>query len=151
MHQALLYKVASLYTATREDREDLIQEMVYQLWKSFPSFDARAQISTWMYRVALNVAIHALRQRQRRITALPLQHTFDKSDEPMDQQQEEQWQQLRTAMQHLSWLERGILMLHLERKSYSEIADIVGLSTSNIGTRLHRIRSKLRQRVNAKQ
>lgn len=145
--QGVLYKVASLYAPTREDREDLVQEMVYQLWKSFDSFEGRSQVSTWIYRVALNVAIHALRQRQRTIRAIPLLEKIELVDTSTASPDEERWQKLQAAMEQLSLLERGILMLHLERKSYQEIAEVVGLSVSNIGTRLNRIRAKLKKNV----
>jgi RNA polymerase sigma factor (sigma-70 family) len=75
-NKALIYKIASVYTNTVEDRNDLSQEIIYQLWKSFDSFAERSSLGTWLYRVAMNVAIYHLKKSKRRVSTIPLQEQF---------------------------------------------------------------------------
>ncbi|MEM6261762.1 MAG: RNA polymerase sigma factor [Bacteroidota bacterium] len=146
-HRAILFKVASLYTSDPSDREDLMQEMIYQLWKSYDSFQGKAQFSTWMYRVAMNTAIYHLKQERRKPKLLPFSHSqpepVQSSPNPMD----EQWLILQQHLQGLNLLEKSIVLLYLEQKSYKEIAEITGLSESNVGTRLSRIKQKIQSSI----
>ncbi|MEO0735038.1 MAG: RNA polymerase sigma factor [Bacteroidota bacterium] len=143
----ILYKVAALYTATPEDRDDLVQETIYQLWKSYGTFGGKAKASTWLYRVAMNVAIHQLKREKRRPATIPFGPGTAHPATPLDAGEDERWKLLRAHFGQLNLLEKGILFLHLEEKSYAEIAAIVGLTESNVGTRLSRIRQKLQRSV----
>lgn len=142
-----LYKIASVYTNRAEDRNDLVQEMTYQLWKSFDTFDQQSGLSTWMYRVAMNVAIYHLKAAKKRVPTVPIDEGLlnfrggDKSEE------EERWKLLKQSIDSLNLLEKGIVILYLEEKSYAEIAEIIGLTASNVGTRLSRIKEKLKQQI----
>lgn len=145
-HERLIYKVASFYTNDHHDREDLVQEIIYQLWRSFESYQNKASMSTWLYRVAMNVAIYHLKKSKKSIATVPLDaigldlvSDTDASDPRL--------QVLRQLVQQLNLLDRGIVMLYLENKNYAEIADIVGISESNVGTRLSRIKEKLRKKL----
>jgi RNA polymerase sigma-70 factor (ECF subfamily) len=149
-HQNLVYKIASLYTNSREDREDLRQEIFYQLWKSIDSFQHQSGITTWLYRVALNTAIRQLKISKRNIPVTPLQEEHDNADEPVDKTAEEQWQAIRKHINDLGLLDKGIVILYLENKSYEEIAAIIGISVTNVGTKLSRIKEKIRQQVSDK-
>ncbi|WP_047419825.1 RNA polymerase sigma factor [Cellulophaga sp. Hel_I_12] len=145
-HQGLVYKVARLYVDTPEDQSDLYQEIVYQLWKSISQFKGDAKISTWMYRVALNTAIAFLHQKKKR------QHTTSSFELPeiiddSSLEKEEQSKYLYKAIKQLSVVERGIVFLFLEGKSYREIATITGFSESNVGTRMLRIKKKLKELI----
>lgn len=144
-HKGLLYKVAGLYTDNRHDREDLYQEILYRLWKSFDTFEGRSSIGTWMYRVAMNTSIYFVKQQQRRpkITALPPETLAYEEDAAV----EERFALMHQHIGRLGLLDKGIVMLYFEGKSYEEIAAIVGISTSNVGTRLSRIRDKLKKQV----
>jgi RNA polymerase sigma factor (sigma-70 family) len=144
-HKGLLYKVAGLYTDNRHDREDLYQEILYRLWKSFDSFEGRSGIGTWMYRVAMNTAIHFLKQQKRRprVTGLPAENLACDDDASV----EERFAVMHQHIGRLGLLDKGIVMLYFEGKSYEEIATIMGLSPSNVGTRLSRIRDKLKKQV----
>ncbi|ANE52164.1 RNA polymerase sigma factor [Flavisolibacter tropicus] len=146
-NEGLIYKVASIYTNTIEDKNDLVQEIIYQLWRSFDTFDQMASISTWMYRVAMNVAIYHLKVAKRKVQTVPLDepllHLQDKNTDEL----EEKWQWLRAQLNKLNLLDKGIVMLYLEDKSYEEIAQIIGISTSNVGTRLSRIKEKLKNQA----
>ncbi|NER11285.1 RNA polymerase sigma-70 factor, ECF subfamily [Muriicola jejuensis] len=146
-NQGLIYKVAALYTEQKQDRNDLYQEIVFQLWKSFESFRAEAKISTWMYRIALNTAIGQLNKRKRRgrevgLEVLP-QLVADHSSEIL----EERVKLLHSEIQNLNILEKGIILLLLEGKKYEEIAEITGLSATNVGTRISRIKEKLKSKM----
>jgi len=143
-NEGLIYKVASIYTNTIEDKNDLVQEIIYQLWRSFDTFDQKASISTWMYRVAMNVAIYHLKIAKRKVQTVPLDGRLLHLQDKYSDELEEKWQWLRTQLNKLNLLDKGIVMLYLEDKSYEEIAQIIGISTSNVGTRLSRIKEKLK-------
>ena len=146
-HQRLLLKVCWTYTRNSHDRDDLLQEIVSRLWASFRGYDESRTFSTWMYRVALNVAIDFYRRRHRREGKSLI---IDDANEPrvaFDEDKQEQLQELRELMEQLSEGDRAILLLCLEGNSYREIAEIIGISESNVGTRLSRLKKSLRQSV----
>ena len=148
-HQRLLLKVCWAYTRTSHDRDDLFQEIAGRLWTAFGNYDRKRTFSTWMYRVALNVAIDFRRQRQRRPIVTPLpQDTFDPPS-LQDEPKQEQLQELHELLGGLNEADRAILLLCLEGNSYREIAEIIGISESNVGTRLNRLKKSLRQTVHS--
>jgi RNA polymerase sigma-70 factor (ECF subfamily) len=146
-HQGLLTKVASVYTNTIPDREDLFQEIVYQLWKCFDSFKGESKITTWMYRVGMNTAITHLKRSKRIATTSLVSEGVVLSANTDDPIYEERLALLHTYIQNLNQLEKGLMLLLLEGKSYSEIAEITGLSASNVGTRISRIKTKLKKNI----
>ena len=149
-YQKIIYKICRVYRDRREDQEDLFQEIVYQLWKSFETFNEKSKLSTWIYRVSLNVAIYQLKKSKKRVITVPIDESAFKyhADEEIDD--EEKWTFFRQQIERLNLLDKGIVMLYLEDKSYEEIAEIIGMSTSNVGTRLNRIKDKLKQQTNKK-
>ena len=146
-NEGLIYKITTLYTHTADDRDDLYQEIVYQLWKSFSSFKESSKISTWMYRVALNTAIFHLKKNKRKVATIPMDLEILKLAEVRDSVEDENIQQLYAHIQQLNLLEKGIVLLYLEGTNHEEIASIVGISTSNVGTKLSRIREKLKSQI----
>lgn len=145
-NEGAIYKIAAVYTNTTEDRNDLVQEIIYQLWRSFDSFNQQSALSTWIYRVALNVSITQLNKTKSRFTTVPVETAlFNLYDS--NSGEEERWLLLRQHIDLLNLFEKGIIILYLEDKSYEEISDIVGISVSNVGTRLSRIREKLKQQI----
>ncbi|WP_312235890.1 sigma-70 family RNA polymerase sigma factor [Stenotrophomonas sp.] len=147
-HRGIVLKIARGYCAHQEDRLDLIQDISVQAWDAFGSFDpARARFSTWLYRVALNVAISQLRRQQLRQRhhavldedALPL-------DDTAPAEQQHAVQQLEVAIRALPPLDRALMLLHLDDHDHRQIADILGISSANVSTRLHRLRQQLRAR-----
>ncbi|WP_324027369.1 sigma-70 family RNA polymerase sigma factor [Maribacter sp. BPC-D8] len=143
-HQALLYKVTSIYTDNKEDQEDLFQEIVYQLWKYFDSFRNDSKITTWMYRVAMNTAITFIKKKKKRPDSLPIADIFIKQSDTNNDAYEERLRLLYQHLKHLNTLEKGLIFLLLEGKSYKEIAQITGLNDSNVGTKISRIKKKLK-------
>ena len=147
-NQGLIFKVASIYTNTNEDKNDLSQEIIYQLWKSFDTFQQKSSLSTWIYRVALNVAIYHLKTSNRKIKTEPLDKQFLNFHETNNNNEiEEKWQLFKQHIDTLNLLDKGIVLLYLENKSHEEIGQIIGISTSNVGTKLSRIKEKLKQQI----
>ena len=143
-HMGIIYKICNLY-ADGEDRDDLKQEIIYQLWKSYPTYRGDSKFQSWMYRVALNTAMLGLRARKLKYTALSDQE-LKISEDPLEQQDEEaRVKQLYRQISKLKDLDKTIIFLYLEQCSYEEIAEITGISTKNVSVRLVRIREKLRK------
>lgn len=144
-HQGLIHKVCILYEHEPEARNDLFQEIVLQLWKSFSSFRGEAKITTWMYRIALNTAISGLRKQGRKIKTEDLHDMhLNLSDGPPDNQ-EENFQRLQWAIMQLPEIERAMIMMALEEIPYEEIAETIGITQNNVRVRMNRIREKLRK------
>lgn len=146
-HEGLIYKVAGFYVDNWHDRQDLAQEIIYQLWKSFDSFDNRSAITTWMYRVAMNTAIYFLKSSKRRVSLASIDNDTLEYPETVDAETEERLKTMHGQIKELNLLEKGIVMLYLEGKSHEEISQLVGISTSNVGTRLSRIKEKLKKQI----
>jgi RNA polymerase sigma-70 factor (ECF subfamily) len=150
-NQGLIFKVAALYTNSLEDREDLYQEIVFQLWKSFDTFNEQSKLSTWMYRVAMNTAIFNLKTSKRKVNTIPIDFQAEPFADILDKTEKERIKVLYEQIQTLSLLDKGIILLYLEGKSHQEIASIIGITTSNVGTKISRIKEKLKTQINKKQ
>lgn len=146
-NEGLLYKIAAVYTNDAQDRDDLVQEIIYQLWKSFDSFKQQSALSTWIYRVAMNVAIYHLKINKRKISTVPLEAQYQQLHDTDNASTEEKWQLFKKLIDELNLLDKGIVILYLENKTYEEIGQIIGISTSNVGTKLSRIKEKLKQQI----
>ena len=143
-NMGIIYKICKLY-AEREDQEDLKQQIIYQLWKSYPSYRGDSKFQSWMYRVALNTAMLGLRARKMKYTGLTDQE-LKTSEDPFEKQDEEaRVKLLYRQISKLKDLDKTIIFLYLEQCSYEEIAEITGISTKNVSVRLVRIREKLRK------
>jgi RNA polymerase sigma-70 factor (ECF subfamily) len=147
-NEGILFKVSTLYTNSDADAQDLRQEMIYQLWRSFDSFKGNSKRSTWMYRVALNTAMVYLKKKKRTVTnGIEIDERLLQRADDNHSGEEEQIKKLYVTIKKLNDLERGIIMLYLEGKSHEEIAEIIGLTTTNIGTRIGRIKKKLKNLI----
>ena len=145
LHQNLINRVIRMYARDAEDRKDLFQEIVYQLWRSYRSFRGESKVSTWVYRVAFNTAITALRKSKRNPEEEQLKdEVIDSLQSHESPDKSEQIQQLYFAIKSLGELDRALVMLYLEDLSYKEIADVLGLTEDNVGVKLNRVKSKLR-------
>ncbi len=145
-NELLIYKVCRMYSYTDEDRKDLFQEIIIQLWKAYTQFKGEAKFTTWMYRVAINTAISRLRKEKNSIffvelTALPA----EVSDQNDSEVKEEYSKLLYTAIEMLNEIEKAVIMLYLEDKSYEEMEEILGVSQVNLRVKMNRIKEKLRQ------
>jgi RNA polymerase sigma-70 factor (ECF subfamily) len=141
-HRGLIFKVCNIYCADREDRKDLFQEIVLQIWKSLGSFRNESALSTWMYRIALNTAITHLKKQKRSVSPLSIEG-IEIPDINDSDEKEESMKQLFAAIEQLNKIDKSIVLLYLEEKSYDEISDITGLSKTNVGVKLNRIKAKL--------
>lgn len=144
-HQGILHRLCSVYTETPEDREDCYQDVLLQLWRSFPSFRGQSRFSTWMYRVALNTLLLGRRRRSRRRDAVSRSGTVPDIEANADPDVDEDVALLHRCIQELPELDRAIALLYLEQRSYDEIAGITGLSKSNVSVRIVRIKTKLQK------
>jgi RNA polymerase sigma-70 factor (ECF subfamily) len=142
----IAHRVCKFYFFDDDDRKDLLQEMMYQLWKSYPHFDGRSKFSTWMYRVCINTALTNKKKTNRdRVESLSLKH--DQIVDDSADNQDESIKLLFDAIGTLSQLNRAIVLLYLDEMSYDEIAMITGLSKSNVSVRLVRIKKELEMQL----
>ena len=152
-HEKIVIKVAHMYCWTPEDRRDLRQEILSELWRSFPRYDETRKFSTWMYRVALNVAITYVRVTSaagKRFVSLDGQ-AIDPADprasQPDALETNERVQTLNRVVASLDAMNRALLLLYLEDHSYKDIAGILGISETNVSTKLNRLKQRLKQDV----
>lgn len=151
-HQGIIHKVCSVYCSNESDREDLFQDILLQVWKSFPSFKGDSKVSTWLYRVALNTAISLYRQQSRKGGRQALSaNELQLADKPHDTEFEERLKFLYSAIDELNKVEKAIVMLYLEDYDYKQISEIVGITETNVGVKLHRIKDKLRKMAKTQQ
>jgi len=138
-----------MYCDREEDRNDLFQEIIAQLWKSYPSFRNESKVSTWMYRVGLNTAITSFRKNKRRPDQNSLSvENFQMADENPEYETEENIKQLHRAVAQLTGVEKSIVLLFLENKKYEEIAEITGITQNYVRVKMNRIKKKLKILMN---
>jgi len=149
-HKKILYKVCNSYCRNRDDREDLAQEIIVQLWRSFGGFDERYRFSTWMYRIALNVAIsfyrrastkarHVLSDNERVLEAV------DERANPPDD-----IQLLYQVIDGLDPLNKALMLLYLDGNSYAEVAEVLGISETNVATKISRLKKTMKEQLSGK-
>ncbi len=147
-NKGIIFKICHSYCPNKNDREDLAQEIVYQLWKSGHSFNASHKFSTWMYRIALNVAISFYRKEQRASNTIAFTEMCmdveDKADSNLET--EANIHLLQQFINELKELDRALMILYLESKSYAEIAEILGITETNVATKINRIKEKLKEK-----
>ncbi len=145
-NQGIIYKVCNMYCDTGEDRNDLFQEIVAQLWKSYPSFRKESKVTTWMYRVGLNTAITTFKKSKRRPDQNRLTYeNFQIADENHEAETEENIKLLHRAVDQLTGIEKSIILLFLENKKYEEIAEITGITQNYVRVKMNRIKKKLKK------
>jgi RNA polymerase sigma-70 factor (ECF subfamily) len=142
-HQGILHKICNIYFIRNPYKEDYYQEILIRLWKSYPSFKNQSSFSTWLYRVALNTAIDIIRKQnlQPKHTELSkIEYDIPVNDHNIESEKKDL---LYQAINHLSDVEKAIIILYLEDYSYKEIAEIIGISESNTGAKINRIKNQL--------
>ena len=147
-HKAMLYQIANAYCSRREDRGDLIQEMIAELWRAYPRFDGRAAFSTFLHRIAVNVAISFFRGESRRIRdALPIEDygiDLTAADRVLDAEGED-LHALHQLIARLDEINRALILLYLQGYTLEELAEMVGLTVTNVATRINRIKTRLQR------
>jgi RNA polymerase sigma-70 factor (ECF subfamily) len=147
-YQGILHKVNLVYFRSSADREDNFQEIVYQLWKSFPSLQNRNSIGSWIYAVSINTSISKIKKEYRIEYREKIPESIDKTDIAEELSLSESYRMLLHAIYNLNEIDKSIMLLYLEEKSYDEISEIIGISKSNVGVRINRAKELLKQNLN---
>ena len=149
-HRRIVFRVANTYGFHAEDRADLAQEITTQLWRAFPGYDPERSFSTWMYRIALNVAISQVRSTAHRGRhSVPLDEALHDiaDDNGTDHEADQRVRALHRFIAQLDKLDRALLLLYLEDQSYRQIAEILGISETNVATKLSRLKQRIRNEI----
>lgn len=146
-YQGILHKVTLIYFRNQVDREDNFQEIVYQLWKSYPGLHNKKSIGSWIYAVSINTSISRLKKNSRIEYSDHLPESMDTIDTIGEIANNENFQLLLRAIYHLNEIDKSLMLLYLEEKSYDEIAEILGITKSNVGVRINRAKEILKQNL----
>jgi len=146
-YQGILHKVSLIYFRNQSEREDNFQEIIYQLWKSFPKLKNKNSIGSWIYAVSINTSIYRLKKESRIEYREKLPESVDKFDLIEEMSYSESSRRLLQAIYNLNEIDKSIMLLYLEEKSYDEIAEILGISKSNVGVRISRAKELLKQNL----
>ena len=145
--KGIIYKIANAYSRSSEDLEDLVQEIILQLWSSFGNYDPKYKITTWIYRIALNVSItHYRKDVVRKKYTIPMTETFISSSYTEEDDKTDDIRQLKSFIQELDEMNRALMILYLDGNSHQEISSVLNISVSNVGTKISRIKEKLREK-----
>ena len=142
-HKGILHKVSKMYMDDKEDRNDLVQEIVLQLWKSFERFEGNSQFSTWMYRVSLNTALTYFKKEKKKTDRYTFLDNVDKLDESDTNEKETQLDLFYKAIHELNKVEKALIFLFLEGQNHKEISRNLGISEVNARVKLNRTKEKL--------
>ena len=144
-YKGIIYKIANSYCRNAEDRKDLIQEIIVHLWKSQKRYDERFKLSTWIYRIALNVAISAYRREKKRAARVsPLEEIIIEPATPTEKP-DPRIATLHRIIDQLDELNRALMILYLDDNSYRDIAGILGLTETNVATKINRLKLKIKE------
>ena len=149
-HRGIVFKVAGMYCRNPADREDVAQEIVTQLWRAYPKFNATRSFSTWMYRIALNVAISFVRSNSMRERHMvPLDETLDVEDSSVPGDEDGRPKLLYAFIDRLDALNRALLLLYLDEHSHRDIAAILGITETNVATKISRLKQRFARETSA--
>lgn len=147
-HEGIIEKICRFYCNSIDTREELKQEILFQLWRSFKTFQQRSMISTWIYKVALNCAMTSLKRGKRwSIFELFFEDSYVDDSYDYSDIEDENLAKLYRAISTLKDIDKAIILLHLENSSYQEISEIVGISVKNVSVKLSRIRERIKRKV----
>ena len=149
-YAAIIIKICRAYTNTQEDFEDYYQEVCLQIWKSNDNFREQSEWSTWVYRISLNVCLTLLKKKKNNNQHLTSDYLPSLETEDNQAFADESLNELYDAIRQLSEVDRAVILLYLEEKSYKEIADIIGTNPNNIGVRIKRIKERLKKLLHGK-
>jgi len=147
-NRGIIFKICNSYCPNKNDREDLAQEIIFQLWRSYNTFNDEYKFSTWMYRIALNVAITFYRKEYKGGQLISFTETLPDIEDKRDgvHEKEENINRLQQFINELKEFDKALMILYLEEKSHKEIAEILGITETNVATKLSRIKDKLKQK-----
>lgn len=146
-HKGIIHKISKMYMDNPDDQQDLFQEIIYQLWKSYDAFKGESKFSTWMYRVALNTAIIFLRKEKRKIDTSGEFPEFVAQEESQASEQENRLKHFYQAVQQLEQIEKAIIFYHLEDYSSREIGESLGITEGNVRVKLNRAKNKIKELI----
>lgn len=148
-NRGIILKICNSYCTDKDDRDDLAQEIIFNLWKAFANYTPDYKFSTWMYRIGLNVAISFYRKEMRSIRF----NTYSEDLMVFDDEDENKWEEesslglLQKFILELKEIDKSIMLLYLDQKSYGEIAEIVGITETNVATKISRIKINLKTKI----
>ena len=143
-NKRIIFKICNSYCPNKDERDDLAQEIVYNLWKSYQSYNSNLKFSTWMYRIALNVAISFYRKEKKSAPLVSLPEHLIVLEENTNTETDNNLNLLPKFINELREIDKSIMLLYLDDKSYKEIAEITGISESNVATKISRIKDRLK-------
>ncbi|HEY8955312.1 RNA polymerase sigma factor [Chitinophaga sp.] len=146
-HKGIIHKISRMYMDAEDDQQDLAQEIIYQLWKSYDSFQHQSRFSTWMYRVALNTALVFFKKEKRKVSVTDAIPEHIAMEENVTATKELQLAHFYRAVQKLERLEKALVFLHLENYSHKEIGENLGISEGNARIKLSRAKDKLKELI----
>ena len=145
-HEKQIYKICHFYANNEADKQDLYQEILLQLWKSYPNFRGKSKFNTWLYRVAINTAIAGIRKEKKHIQAQHLTQLPEQMEEVNScNAEEEKYSKMYIAIGQLNEIEKAVTVLFIDGKSYADIEEILGISESTLRVKMNRIKKKLSQ------
>jgi len=142
-NQQRIQKICAMYTATPEDGKDLVQEVILNIWKAYPSFKGKSAIDTWIYRIILNVCLKKRFYRQKEQTTISLEDLKFEPKAPIKTLNDDKFLALKACISQLDFSDRAIIILFLEEMAYKEIAEIIGISENYVAVKIKRIKAKL--------
>jgi RNA polymerase sigma-70 factor (ECF subfamily) len=146
-NMGIIMHICKVYAKDPDDLQDLIQEVTFQLWKSHQNFEGKSQVSTWVYRVTLNVCLYFARKSKRNFETVPLLDVDQFED--FNETEKEQIELLYHSIKKLNESDRAIALLYLDDKSYQEMSDVLGITVSNVGVKVNRMKEKLKKMIYA--
>ncbi len=145
-HQGIIFKICHSYCKDPEDQKDLVQEVIIQLWNNFHKYDPQFKYSTWIYRIALNVAISFYRKTSNRLRhEQGFADHFLEINEADVQEDQKRFQLLHQFIDRLDEMNKALMILYLDGNTHEEIAEVLGISVSNVGTRISRVKQKMKK------
>jgi len=147
----IILKISKAYTNTAQDREDLMNDMAYEMWKAFPNFKGKSKVSTWVYRVALNTAINFYRKARKNREFIQSAIEIYHAERSNESEEDPQIEILYECISELDEFSKAIVLLYMDGYKHEEIAEITGISRTNVGTRISRIKEELRSMATLKQ
>ena len=142
-NQQRIQKICSMYTSTPEDCQDLVQEVILNIWKAYPSFEGKSAVNTWIYRIILNVCLKKRFYRQKEKSVISLEDLKFEPKALIDTSADDKFNALKTCISQLDFSDRAIIILFLEEMAYREIAEIIGISENYVAVKIKRIKAKL--------